>query len=84
MVFSDHEIEYATALFGLSKRETDIVRLLLDGVESKDAIAECLGISPGTVHTLLNRVFIKMQVHSKLGVALRMFNALTKARDADR
>ena len=80
MILSNKEREFLKTKYGLSPRELDIVALLLEGVESKKALGEKLGISPLTVGTLINRVFNKMQVHSKLSVVVEVVDTILPLR----
>lgn len=47
----------------LTRRETDILTLLCDG-QSYKMIAASLGISRGTVHCHIKKIYRKLQVHS--------------------
>lgn len=49
--------------FGLSEREKDILRLLVDGLSYK-MIAERLKISYNTVNSHIKKIYDKLQVHS--------------------
>jgi RNA polymerase sigma factor (sigma-70 family) len=51
-------------LFDLSQRETDILKLLVDGKEYKE-IAELLHISPFTVRNHTTKIYSKLHVNSK-------------------
>jgi RNA polymerase sigma factor (sigma-70 family) len=51
-------------LFDLSERETDILKLLVDGKEYKE-IAELLHISPFTVRNHTTKIYCKLHVNSK-------------------
>jgi RNA polymerase sigma factor (sigma-70 family) len=51
-------------LFDLSDRETDILKLLVDGKEYKE-IAELLHISPFTVRNHTTKIYSKLHVNSK-------------------
>jgi len=49
----------------LSSRETTVLELLREGL-STEAIARCLGVSKNTVRTHVQRILMKLQVHSRL------------------
>ena len=51
--------------FSLSKRENDILELLVNKVVSAEAIASCLGISKNTVRIHFQNIFNKMGASSK-------------------
>ena len=58
---------------GLSERETQIVELLL--CELKDrAIAHQLGISYNTLRKQLSRLYRKLGVQTRIGVAVAVFS----------
>jgi two-component system, NarL family, nitrate/nitrite response regulator NarL len=66
------------ALFGLTDRERDIVMRLADGVGQK-AIAAELVISPKTVATHIQRILVKLGVHSRAeAVAVAHREGLTR------
>lgn len=56
----------------LSPREATIVTLVLSDAHEED-IANTLGISKHTVHTHLDRIYRKLNVHSRCQLALRLF-----------
>jgi DNA-binding CsgD family transcriptional regulator len=58
------ELTIATQRFGLSRREVDVVRLLLDG-DSACEIAQQLGIAEYTVGDYLKRLFMKTRVRNR-------------------
>lgn len=58
----------------LSAREAQITRLVLDDVSDAD-IATRLSISRHTVHTYIDRLYRKLQVHGRHQLILRVFNA---------
>jgi len=55
----------------LSKREKEVVELLLDGKSNKQ-IAMALGISPSTVEFHLKNVYAKLEVHSRTETILKL------------
>lgn len=67
--------------FGLSPREYEIAELVAEGC-SNQQIAERLFLSVRTVETHLSRVFSKMDVPSRVGVATEM-NRLRGTSRAD-
>ena len=54
--------------FGLTGREQETVKLLLQGLTSKE-IATLMGISPNTVKAFVRLVMIKMGVSTRSGIA---------------
>ena len=63
----------------LTGRELDIVRLLLDECD-EDAVAETLGISRGTVHTHLQRLYIRLRIHRRCDLLTRVFAVILSFR----
>jgi len=53
--------------FGLTPREQETVRFLLDGLTSKE-IAERMKISPNTVKAFIRLVMVKMDVSTRSGI----------------
>lgn len=60
----DESVREISGQFGLSERETDILRLLSDGLNAA-SIADSLCISVHTVKTHMKRIYIKMDVHTQ-------------------
>lgn len=52
----------------LTKRERDVLRMLVEGARS-EAIAKRMSISPNTVRTHVQNILTKLQVHSRLEAA---------------
>jgi DNA-binding NarL/FixJ family response regulator len=50
---------------GLTKRETEILRLMAAGANTK-VLAEQLNLSPATVRNHAQNIFTKLDVHSRL------------------
>ena len=57
----------------LSRRESQIARLVLDDVPTED-IASQLLISPSTVHAHVERMYRKLRVHSRHQLVIRIFS----------
>ncbi len=53
--------------YGLSDREKEILRLLIDGY-SKKQLTNKLFISLSTVNTHLKNIYVKLHVHSQIDV----------------
>jgi DNA-binding CsgD family transcriptional regulator len=53
--------------FGLTQREQETVKLLFEGLTSKE-IADRMGISPNTVKAFLRLVMVKMGVSTRSGI----------------
>jgi DNA-binding CsgD family transcriptional regulator len=68
------EWELVSTSLALSKRESEISRLLLDDA-SESAIAATLSISSKTVHAHIERLYRKLGVHSRHQLVTRLFKA---------
>jgi DNA-binding CsgD family transcriptional regulator len=60
--------------FALTEREMETVRLLVQGLTSKE-IAARMNISPNTVKAFLRLVMVKMGVSTRSGIAGRIFGS---------
>ena len=56
----------------ISPRESEIIRYIMTG-EDEALIASRLGISTHTVHTHLERLYIKLKVNSRSQLIVRIF-----------
>jgi DNA-binding NarL/FixJ family response regulator len=63
------EIALRRSIRGLTPRETEIVRLAIRGVPTKD-IAVRLAVRQGTVKVHLHNIYDKLQVNGRLGLIL--------------
>ena len=80
---TDQEWKTLGRLMRLSPRELQIVEAVC--LELKDrAIAERLGISTHTVRTHFERLFRKLGVHSRGGVAVNAMKFVHRVRDRSR
>jgi len=71
---SPHVWSQLQAALDLSARELDIVQLLC--TDCSEAEMAChLGISRHTVHTYLQRLYLKLDVSGRVGVVVRLFAA---------
>jgi DNA-binding NarL/FixJ family response regulator len=64
-----HEMTIRQFARGLTRRETEIVRLAIKGVATKD-IAARLAVRQGTVKVHLHNIYDKLQVDGRLGLIL--------------
>ena len=69
---TDQEWSDLSAAMRLSQRERDIACHLMEGMREA-AIGHCLGISVHTVHSHIRRVYGKMRVADRCGLAMRFF-----------
>jgi len=76
MKLTSKQLEQIKKQFRLSPRETQIVELILQGVDSNEKLAENLGISLGVAKQYVHGVCVKFQISSKLGVAVKVFDSI--------
>ena len=74
-LFSDGEWTRAQQELGLSRRQAQIVRLVLEGNADKQ-IAQKLNISMTTVRTHLHRLFEKFKLNDRLELTLLVLASL--------
>lgn len=67
----------ASRQFGLTEREGEVVKLLLQDLTTKQ-IASRMKISPNTVKAFLRLVMVKMEVSTRAGIAGKIAEAQTK------
>lgn len=60
----------STADYNLTKRETEILNLLIDGLSYKDIAARCF-ISLDTVFSHIKKIYVKLKVNSRSEIAAR-------------
>ncbi len=56
----------------LSPRETQVAQLIVDDDLTDHAIGRKLGLRPGTVRTYIQRLFQKLDVHSRCALNTRI------------
>ena len=66
--------------FHLTRREQEVVMLLLEGLSNKE-LADRMAISANTVKALLRLVMMKMQVTSRAAVAATVLGLITSTSD---
>lgn len=72
LALSTSEWERIAGRLGLSKREAQIVRYMLDEADEHD-IAGRLGITVRTVRAYLGHVYLKVGAHSRSALFVRVF-----------
>ena len=60
----DDTLPRSSERHGLTKRETEVLRLLLEGKDNQN-IASAIGVSPGTVKAHLNHIYGKVGVKTR-------------------
>jgi DNA-binding CsgD family transcriptional regulator len=79
-LFTAAEWSRLCAAMGLSAREAEVVRLILAGA-GEQGVAFALGVSRGTVHTYLRRIYRKVDAHDHCELAVRVFAAFLRGRE---
>lgn len=67
----DGDIQDALSRAPLTRRERDVVALLIQGKSTRDMAAET-GLTVSTVNTYLKRIFSKLGVHSRVELIARV------------
>jgi DNA-binding NarL/FixJ family response regulator len=67
-------------LAGLTLEEMKVTACLFQGM-SRPQIAQKLGCAPGTAGAYVQRIFAKLKVRDRLGMALRVMELHLKTRD---
>lgn len=78
-MLTDDQIEAVRRHFALSPRQTQLVCLILEGVESNEALAQRLDLSVWTVKVYLRHLYGKLGVNSKLSLALKVMERIPPA-----
>ena len=73
-LLSDDQWKDVIGYFRLSGRESQVVQRMFEG-KKQVAIADELGISSHTVHTHIERIYVKLGVHDRCEMVLRVFGA---------
>lgn len=73
-LFTPKQWEAIGTQFRLTKRELTVAVLIFEG-RTRRQIAYRLGCAPGTVRTYIDRLFAKLEVTDRLGMALRVVRA---------
>lgn len=71
-LFSPTEIDAIARALRLSEREVEVALLALEDL-GEVQIAERLGVSPRTVHTHFDRLYRKLDVHSRPAMLVKLF-----------
>ena len=71
-LFSSESWQQIARLLHLSERELQLVQGVFDDVKDR-RIATQIGISQHTVHTHFERLYLKLHVHNRTGLMLRVF-----------
>lgn len=68
----------------LSPQQMRIVReIIIEGDPSNIAIAHTLGVSRCTIETQLNRLYKKLDVHSRAGLVIKVMTELWRVRERE-
>ena len=70
-----HQWEAIRSQFRLTKRELTVAMLIFEG-RTRRQISYRLDCAPGTVRTYIDRLFAKLEVMDRLGMALRVVRVL--------
>jgi len=76
MELTQKQLEQVRKHYRLSPRETQIVDLILRGIDSNAEIARIIGISTGTVKQYTHVLFAKVKAESKLSLAMKIIDSI--------
>ena len=76
MQLTQKQLEQVKRQYRLSPRETQIVDLILQGIESNENLAKNLGIELSTTKLYLHNLYGKMRTSTKLSVALIVIDSI--------
>ena len=78
MQLTKKQLDAIKEQYKLSPRETQIVELILKGVDSNAEIAENLGLSTGTVKQYVHVLFARFHINSKTKLVLTIVDSIHK------
>lgn len=78
MQLTKKQLDQIKKQYRLSPRETQVVDLILKGVDSNVEMTKILGLHIGTTRRYVHDVYAKIGISSKLGVALKVINSIHK------
>jgi len=76
MELTINQLEQIKKQYRLSPRETQIVDLILKGIDSNAEIARIIGISTGTAKQYAHVLFAKVKAESKLSLAMKIVDLI--------
>jgi len=78
MQLTQKQLDSIKKQYRLSPRETQIVELILEGVDSNAEIAKRLGLSTGTVKQYVHVLFARFYINSKTNLVIKIFESIQK------
>jgi len=78
MELTKKQLEEIKKQYRLSPRETEVVDLILQGVDSNEEISKRLGVSLAVAKRYVHDVCAKFRISSKLGIAIEIINSIHK------
>ena len=76
MKLTKKQLEQIKNQYRLSPRETQIVELILQGVDSNAEIAKKLGLSTGTIKQYVHVLFARFNISSKTNLVIKIFESI--------
>jgi DNA-binding NarL/FixJ family response regulator len=74
MNLTKKKLEAIKQKYRLTNRETQILKLILQGIQSNAKIANKLGLSEGTIKQYNRVLYAKFQASSKLEIAIKVLS----------
>lgn len=76
MKLTQKQLEQIKKQYRLSPRETQIVDLILQGVDSNAEIAKKLGLTTNTIKQYVHVLFARINTSSKTNLVIKIFESL--------
>jgi DNA-binding NarL/FixJ family response regulator len=76
MKLTQKQLDQIKKQYRLSPRETQIVELILKGVDSNAEIAENLGLKTGTIKQYVHVLFARFHISSKTNLVIKIFDSI--------
>lgn len=79
MELTNRQIVTIMRMYRLSPQETELVKLLCEGINSNKILAERMKISVFAVKLYLHHLYIKLGTNNKLAVTIKIVNFLLQS-----
>ncbi|MHC4206960.1 MAG: response regulator transcription factor [Planctomycetota bacterium] len=76
MKLTKKQLEQIKTQYRLSPRETQVVDLILQGVDSNAELAKSLGLTIATIKQYVHVLFAKFHINSKTNLVIKIFESI--------